>query len=257
MQITSPKNPVLQDIRRAALGGRPMENGCVVLEGPVLLEEAMRGRWSVTQIFATKSAISRRPTLFTGDLAVTEVADRALASVVSTETTQGIVALVRPVEWELKDLIPGTPLILVLDGVQDPGNAGTLVRSAEAFGATGIIACSGSVRIANGKFLRATAGSIFRLPFIEDVSPATALARLQQSDVQVYALDGRAPGSIRAADLKRPCALVVGNEGGGVSGPFRNGAVRIAIPVQKVESLNAAVAGSIALFEAALQRGAA
>lgn len=254
-QIKSAKNPLLQSLRRAAHSGRPTESGCIVIEGPKLLEEAGRGGWQVVQIFATAEAVSRHGHhSFRSQSEVVEVADRALDSVSATETSQGVIALVRPAAWRLDQVLAGRALVVIMDGIQDPGNAGSLVRSSEAFGATGVVSCNGSVRSANGKFLRATAGSIFRLPFVEDVDTRDLLRALRSAAIDVYWLERRAEIAIGQADLKRPCALVVGNEGHGVSTAFHPAGSAIRIPTSRVESLNAAVAGSIALFECARQR---
>jgi TrmH family RNA methyltransferase len=145
-------------------------------------------------------------------------------------------------------------LVVVLDGVQDPGNAGTIVRSAEAFGAGGIVLLEGSVRVANGKFLRAAAGSIFRLPFLEAVERVEFIKRARSLGLTLYALAARGETSLQEADLRIPCALVVGGEGSGVSPELLAAGTVLSIPARKVESLNAAVAASIALFEAARQR---
>jgi TrmH family RNA methyltransferase len=144
---------------------------------------------------------------------------------------------------------------VILDGVQDPGNAGTIVRSAEAFGATGLIFLEGSVHVANGKFLRATAGSIFRLPFLENQSGSGLAARVRSAGKRLYALTAQGKASVGEADLRQPCALVVGSEAHGVSPELRSLAEAVRIPTAQVESLNAAVACSIALYEAARQRG--
>ncbi len=254
MAITSSKNPLLQEIRRAAHAGRPIENGCVVLEGPILLEEARRSGWPVEQVFVTADARRRWAHLLDGNGRETEVGEKALQAIASTETAQGLLALVRPRAWQISDLAGAIPLIMVLDGIQDPGNAGTLLRSAEAFGASGVIACAGSVRLANGKFLRATAGSVFRMPFLENLSTGEAVKLLDRLGAVVYALDAHAQLRIDDADLTLPCALAVGNEAHGISEALRTKAIRVSIPMAKVESLNAGVAGSIALFAAARQR---
>jgi TrmH family RNA methyltransferase len=253
MQIESLKHPLLQDIRKAAQSGRPMEDGSIVLEGPNLVEEAASSRWPLVRILGTPSAKERWPRMAGGEVPFIEVAERALASVAGTETSQGLIALAKPAEWRPMDLFTEVPLVLVFDCLQDPGNAGTLIRSAEAFGATGVILCKGSVKVSNGKFLRATAGSIFRIPYMENVDNLEVLSLLSASQVRTYVLDARSTCSVSQVDLARSCALVIGNEGGGVSAPFRAGTM-VGIPVMKVESLNAAVAGSIVLFEAARQR---
>jgi TrmH family RNA methyltransferase len=173
----------------------------------------------------------------------------------ATETTQGIVALLRPRTWSWQDMAGNPPALVVLDGIQDPGNAGAIVRSAEAFGATGIVFLAGCVRVANGKLLRASAGSIFRIPFLEGVAAADFLTQASEVfRVPVYALDASGENTVTGMDFSEGCALVVGSEGAGVSPAIRRRAAGLTIPTCKVESLNAAVAASIVLFEAARQR---
>ena len=139
--------------------------------------------------------------------------------------------------------------MVVLDGIQDPGNAGTIVRAAEAFGGTGVMFLRGSVNPFNAKTLRASAGSLFRIPFVHGLEPAIALAGIQENRLRVYAgmpYEGRNGRPM----LARPCAIVIGNEGRGVSEEFRGIAEPVSIPTAGVESLNASVAAAILLYEA-------
>lgn len=129
------------------------------------------------------------------------------------------------------------------------------MRSAEAFGATGIILLRGCVGIANGKFLRATAGSVFRMPIIEGLAASHLLNLFEKTSLRRYALTARAGAHLPDADLREGVAFIVGSEGPGVSSELLRAAEEISIPAANVESLNAAVACSIALFEAARQRG--
>jgi TrmH family RNA methyltransferase len=166
-----------------------------------------------------------------------------------------MMALVRPRASTWADCLEGSGASIILDSVQDPGNAGTIVRSAEAFGAAGLIFLEGSVRVANGKFLRATAGSIFRMPFLENQKLAGLLAELQSCDRKLYALMPQGAMSVSEADLRQRCFIVVGSEAHGVCAELRARAEALRIPTTRVESLNAGVACSIVLFEAARQRG--
>ncbi|MDQ2947903.1 MAG: RNA methyltransferase [Acidobacteriota bacterium] len=255
MQITSSRNPAMQDIRRAASSGRATEDGLIVAEGPHLLEEAIHGAWSIERIIATSAACERHSRLIeNADAIVTEVSERAFAAAATTETTQGLIALLRPRDYVWRDLTGHPTLLLVIDGVQDPGNAGTIVRSAEAFGATGIVFLTGCVRVANGKFLRATAGSILRMPFIEGASLAELNQFTADGRLPLYALTASGDVSVTSVDFKKACAMAVGGEGAGASKELLRSATSVSIPAPKVESLNAAVACSIALFEAARQR---
>jgi TrmH family RNA methyltransferase len=151
-------------------------------------------------------------------------------------------------------LLGPNALIVVLDGIQDPGNAGTIVRSAEAFGATGVVLLKGCARVSNGKFLRAAAGSIFRVPFLEALDPHDLIRQVPAAGLRLYALNQLAHADLSNTDLSSPFALIVGSEGQGISPELATGVQQICIRTANVESLNAAVACSIALFEARRQR---
>ena len=242
----------LKDIGKAARSGRPTTDGYIVAEGPHLLEEAQASSWGVERVFCTEEAILRFRELLE-NTTVTTITARALASITTTETTQGVVSVLRPRPWSWSDVVGGHTLAIVLDGIQDPGNVGTIVRSAEAFGATGVIFSEGCARVSNGKVLRAAAGSLFRLPFVE--APREEIPRqLASAGLKVYAL--KAPGrtTVTSANLVEKCALVAGNEGAGVCPELLGVAETLNIPTERVESLNTAIACSIALFEAARQR---
>lgn len=255
MQLTSPQNPILKSIRRAAAEGRMTPDGLVVIEGPHLLEEAGRSSWRVEQIFCTTESRGRFAEVIEVSRAeVIQVSQRALSSTASTESSQQILALVRPRVWSWPDLLRGQPLLVVLDAIQDAGNAGTIVRSAEAFGASGVLMLTGTCRVSNGKFLRASAGSAFRLPMLENISSQQFLRSAHESSLKVYSLAMKAGAHLSKVDFRGPAALVVGNEGAGVSPALLQSSQAIAIRTNQVESLNAAVACSIALYEAAKQR---
>ncbi len=257
MRLTSTHNPRLQQIRQAALAGRPTADGLIVAEGPHLLEEVLRSSWKVEEIFCTAEAPARFSGLFArAPVPVTELSPRAFESIATTETTQGVLALLRPREWSLRELIAGKALTVVLDAIQDPGNAGTIVRSAEAFGATGIIFGEGCARMSNGKVLRAAAGSLFRIPYKEGVTRSQIVDLLEGAGLRVYALEGESKTPLTRCDLSGPCALLIGNEGAGLPRELLALGESARIPTVRVESLNAAVACSIALFEAARQRNA-
>jgi TrmH family RNA methyltransferase len=257
MQITSTKNPVLQAIRRAGAAGRPTEDGLIVAEGPHLVEGALDSEWHIEQVFATAQARARHSPLFLKlDAEIVEVSERAFVSTAATETTQEILALLRPRNWSWKDLLGRRALTVVLDGIQDPGNAGSIVRSAEAFGATGVVFLKGCVRVANGKLLRAAAGSMFRVPFLEAIGVDEFLQQARLEAVSLFALTRQASTKLDDADLQSRCALAVGSEGAGMSPELLSAAQTVSIATVKVESLNAATACSIALFEAHRQRNA-
>jgi TrmH family RNA methyltransferase len=236
--LISDKNPLLKEVRRLAAGGAPGEDRLVLAEGPHLLDEALRSGIEIHAVILAES-VGEIPNM--GATRVVRLLDGLFNKLVSTESPQGVLALVRMPELEP---LKGTPLMVVLDGVQDPGNAGAILRTAEAFGATGAVFLKGTVSPSNPKCLRASAGSSFRLPIITDI-PA---------NLTLYAADPRGTLSVADAKLTAPCAIVIGAEGRGVRPELAARATGLKIPTIGVESLNAAVAAGILLYEARRQR---
>ena len=268
--ISSRANPRVKQLRGAFAGYARVASGLVAIEGEHLLLEAMRSGL----IFKTVFFSERRgaPGWAPGSVELIELTDDVFASVVDTQSPQGVAALVVPPVWTIADALPvGTgsaaPLLLIAAGLQDPGNLGTLIRSAEAFGAGGVLATAGTVSEWNQKAMRASAGSVFRVPVV-DVAAAELIA-LKARGVRILAAvapdaesgsadrsRAAAPVAAGAADLTGPCAMMIGNEGAGLSADLLALAdVCISIPTPgRVESLNAAVAGSLLLYEASRQR---
>ncbi|HWB99589.1 MAG TPA: RNA methyltransferase [Bryobacteraceae bacterium] len=260
--ITSAANPLLKSLRRAIVRGELTSEGYAVAESFHLLEEALRSDCDVKLVLASVSveaAVAKHIRGLNG-IRLATVPDPLFQSIAGTETTQGVIALVRPPEWSLQQLFRGRSLVVVLDGLQDPGNAGTIARAAEAFGATGLLFLKGTVSPFNSKTLRASAGSLFRIPFLSGLDAALARAALQQNGVDLYAgVPGGAGPSlpIDEVDWTRKCGVIIGNEARGVSGEMRAAALDVSIPTVGVESLNAAVAAGILLYEARRQRAVA
>lgn len=258
--ISSAANPLLKDVRRAIARGGLTQEGYLVAETFHLLEEALRSDCAVKVVLCSESvqsAVESHVKRLTG-LRVAVVADQLFPYISGTEAAQGVIALVRPPVWNLPQLFRGRSLVVVLDGLQDPGNAGSIARAAEAFGATGIMFLKGTVSPFNPKALRGAAGSLFRVPFAYGLDAALARAALQQNKLDVYAgvpanpqVPSKALGEV---DFCRKCALIIGNEARGVSPQLRSAAMDISIPTSSVESLNAAVAAGILLYEARRQR---
>jgi TrmH family RNA methyltransferase len=248
--VSSLANPLIKDVRFAVFRGDLTRDGLWIAEGFHLLDEALRSACEVRMVLVSESAQSK---LDAGlQTRVVVLPDKLLQTIAATETTQGLIALVKPPEWRVDDLFGARSLIAVLDGLQDPGNAGAIVRAAEAFGATGVMFLKGSAGPFHPKTLRGSAGSLFRVPFLCGMDPARAIAALQEHGVEIYAAMPGGAGGI--GDFTRACAIVVGNEGRGVSEDFRRVASDVGVPTVGVESLNAAMAASILLYEARRQR---
>jgi len=254
--LTSPANPLLKEVRRALVRGALTREGCCVAEGFHLLEEALRSECRVEVVLAAesvRSTVESHVRRLAG-LRVAVLPDGLFQELSGTEAPQGVMALVRPPQWSLEQLFRGKPLVMVLDGVQDPGNAGTILRAAEAFGATGVLLVKGSASPYNPKAVRASAGSLFRVPLVAGLDAALARAALEQRRLDIYAAMPAGKKALGEADLTRKCALIVGSEGRGVGEKLRAGALELRIPVSGVKSLNAAMAATVLLYEAHRQR---
>ncbi|MCS6951354.1 MAG: RNA methyltransferase [Bryobacterales bacterium] len=254
--VTSTANPLVRQIRRALGRGGLTEDGCCIAETVHLLEEALRSECEVRAVLVAESA---RPALekLLERLVSVRVAltpDSVFRSLSTLESSQGLLALVRAPAWSLPQLLSGQILLVVLDGIQDPGNAGTILRTAEAFGASGLVFLKGTVSPFNPKAVRASAGSLFRLPFVWGADAQRMMAAFREHGLAVYAATPSGCTTAAQADFRRPCALIIGSEARGVSDLLRADATQVRIPTRRVESLNAAVATAILLYEAWQQR---
>ena len=252
----------MKELRRAlSRPGRDAGN-LAGIEGPNLLEEALRAGLRVPWVFAAADAEYLLDGLPLGaETEVLLVPRELLTSALSTETPQPVAALVEPPDWTWIHLLGNrktAPLVVILAGVQDPGNLGTIMRSAEAFGAHGVISLPGTVSGWNQKALRASAGSVFRLPLLA-AGVEECFLRLREAGVRVFTTALRGATAADEADLAAPVALIVGNEGNGVPEEVAaqaSGSLTIPCP-GPVESLNASVAAGVLLYEASRQRRAA
>ncbi len=246
--ITSQHNARVKELRAAFAGNA--RDGRVAVEGGHLVAEALRsGVRKGTLFLHEKSTLPKAPP---PGITVARLSKPIFDRAVATEAPQGIALLFTPNAAPAR---PGAELILIAAGLQDPGNMGTLVRSADAFGATQCITTSDTVSPWNQKAIRSSAGSIFRMPLVLAQKPAE-LADLKSRGVRIFAAvkDGGTP--FTAADFTQPCAVMVGNEGAGLSPAMLALADElVTIPCPgAVESLNAAIAGSLLLYEASRQR---
>jgi TrmH family RNA methyltransferase len=260
--VQSKQNVRLKELRRALAHPGRGSHSLAGIEGPNLLEEAVRAGLRLACVFVAQGAehllegmtLPRETEIL---LLPRELLEAALA----TETPQPVAALVEPPEWTWAEALGGkegtAPLIVVLAGLQDPGNLGTVLRSAEAFGADAVLSLPGTVSAWNPKAVRASAGSVFRLPVLTTTSE-DCFSRLRLAGVKLWttAVHGAQPAG--EVDLTGPVALLIGNEGSGVPEELAtqaDGALTIPCP-GPVESLNASVAASVLLYEAARQRTA-
>jgi TrmH family RNA methyltransferase len=250
--ITSRANPSVKQLRAAFAGQARLSGGLIAIEGDNLLQEALSAGMVLKSVFISERRAI--PDEVPGSVEVLRLANDVFRSCVETQTPQGIAALLVPPVGNVEKMLKSTPLILIAAGLQDPGNLGTLIRSAVAFGATGVLTTPGSVSPWNQKCVRASAGSVFRIPLAQ--AGPQEIAILQANNIRFLAAmpDNAIP--MHQADLKSPVALLIGNEGQGLTEEFLAIASQhITIPTPgKVESLNAAIAGSLLLYEVSRQR---
>ncbi len=232
--------------------------GLTLAEGVRLLEEALaagvdvQGAVVAPALEGTPRGTALKRRLQAAGVRLEEVDDDLLAQLAETEQPQGVVAVVAPRVWSLDAIVPGPRgVLLVLDGVQDPGNVGALARTALGLGAAALLALPGTADLASPKALRGSMGALFRLPALHCTTEAfIGWARGVGLSLWTTAADG-AP--VRGVRRDGPVALVLGNEGAGVRPELAVAADRsVAVPLAGgVESLNVAVAAGILLYEVA------
>ena len=303
--ITSRDNRWLKQFRLALRGGLPTESGSVGVEGVRLVEEALGSGCPMEAVLFSDTGQRHHerlaPLIDRPEIAIPilRTTDRLFEGVADTEHPQGVAALVKPRAATLDDLLRGygnacAPLIVVLAGVQDPGNVGTILRTASAFGATGAVTAasgqSGTASPYSPKALRASAGAALHLPILAGMSLPILLTQLRIANVRTLAsvahdADQGTPSEMPAGlaqhsfgvaqdkatppqknssalllpwevDWCEPIALLVGNEGAGLPEEVERSAdARVRIPmVSGAESLNAAAAAAVLFYEAARQR---
>lgn len=280
--ITSRENRWIKLFRAGLRGSGPSGDEPIAVEGPKLIEDALRHGIEAEAMLVSESGeremerILRAASESESGIArsrVLRTTDKIFEGLSGTESPQGVAALFRQPVWGFEDIVGGaateqsdesraaSSLVLVLAGVQDPGNVGTILRSAEAFGASGVIATRGTADPWSPKAVRASAGSALRLPLLRGMSAPVVLTQLRISGIGIIATGsgaakgGESVGSTHA-NLREPVAIFIGNEGAGLGSEIESAAdSHISIPMSRtVESLNAGIAASILLYEVARQR---
>jgi TrmH family RNA methyltransferase len=259
-RIEGRHNTLVKDLRRAFSRGELTSDGYCAIEGFRILEEAIRSGLRFRAVFFSESAAAKADRLLSqiGDQVETLLLpDKLFASTVPSDAPQGAAALARWKEFSLEDVLPKSKAgpLLAIAGVQDPGNLGTILRSAEAFGAGGVLLGEGTVSPFNPKAVRASAGSVFRLP-VARAKLSGALGLMKEQSLRLVATASHKGTPLAQANLSGPLAIFVGSEGAGLSRDLIKEVDEIvAIPqAPQVESLNVGVATSIVLYEVMRQR---
>ena len=241
------------------------ENKAFVVEGTKMVAEAPRQWIRNIYVSETYEKNPENKTLlgtFSKEAAaygfvMETVADSVFKSVSDTQTPQGIMAIVAMPEYSLSKLVQGKKThLLILESIQDPGNLGTMVRTGEGAGITGVIMNKTTVDLFNPKTIRSTMGSIYRVPFYVTEDLGQTLKELKEQGVALYAAHLKGEHSYDEEDYTGACGFLIGNEGNGLSDEIANQAdTYIKIPMEgQVESLNAAISATLLMYEANRQR---
>lgn len=224
-----------------------------VVEGPHLVEEA--GSAIDFVVYSQRLPILEK--LKGQGVECYKVSRERFAELSEVETPQGILAVVKEQDFELRDALQSAnPLVVLCAGVQDPGNLGTIIRSADAVGASGVVLARGTVDLYNPKVIRSTMGSMFHLPVVQSDDARESIQYLKQRKIRILATDMAASQEYYSADFKSPCAILVGNEGAGLDKEIiqlADEVVKIPMP-GKAESLNVGISTAVVLYEALRQR---
>jgi TrmH family RNA methyltransferase len=259
-RIEGRHNALVKELRAAFAHADLTPDGYCAIEGMRILEEAIRSGLKFKAVFFRASAENRAERLLPQLAAHVDtlvLPDKLFASAVPSETPQGVAALVRCKTYKLEDVLTRSqsgPLVAIA-GVQDPGNLGTILRSAEAFEARGVLLGEGTVSPFNSKVIRASAGSVFRVPLVQ-TKLSGILDQIRELGLRLIATSSHKGKPLDQANLTGPLVVFIGSEGAGLSHDLLAKMTEIvAIPQSpNVESLNAGVAASILLYEVARRK---
>lgn len=276
--ITSTSNAQIKELAKLQKKSRLRdERGIFLVEGPRMVEEIPKER--IERLYISESFERKNPA-YIRELGVPAevLSDTVFSYVSDTKNPQGILAIVKRLEYTMEDVLGKSaskceeksgekeknpenhqirvPHVIVLDNLQDPGNLGTIFRTAEAAGATGILLSSDSVDVYNPKVIRSTMGAVFRMPFFYVNDLPAAVKSLSSQGIRTYAAHLNGRNAYDEEDYTKGCAFLIGNEGNGLRDEVSECAdCLIRIPMcGKAESLNAAVAAAVLMFEAGRQR---
>jgi TrmH family RNA methyltransferase len=261
--LTSKNNPLIKTIRLVAAQARRAPKDLILAEGVRALEEVIRARLEIEAVLISDRFANSdreralRESLLRAGVRVYHVPDAIFRPLSEVQTSQGILAVVRiPVKKLSDSILPDRPLLLCAAGIQDPGNLGTLIRTAAAAGVSLVCSLAGTVSARNPKTVRASAGAIFRIPVVEQLSPPEFIEFCHRNSILLLNSSAQSGTCYFQEDLTGPCAILLGNEGSGIDkSAWAAGGRRVHIPMAPgVESLNVAMAGAILMFEALRQR---
>lgn len=252
-------NGRVKDARRLSRRSVRSERRLFLADGPKAVEGALGVEDCVVEVFATPTALQQYDDLLARAGGVTLVDDRALATLSDSVTPAGVVAVCRHLDVPLEHVVrPAARLLVICADVRDPGNAGTVIRTADAVGADGVVLAGSSVDVYNPKTVRASVGSVFHLPIALSPEPLAVVDAARRHGIAVLAADGAGEVQLFDADLSGPTAWLFGNEAWGLPPELAEAAdARVAIPIHgRAESLNLSTAAAVCLYSSAREHRA-
>lgn len=260
--ITSSQNPYIKEIKCLKERKHRENKNKFFIEGIRFVEEALCEDGMIDEIFISDQLTGNKggkeilDKVYERNYKPLVVSDKLFKEISDTRTPQGILATIKAKQYSMDDIITDDNFLIILESIQDPGNLGTIIRTADAVGATGIILSKGCVDLYNPKVLRSTMGSIFHIPFYQSTDLVETLRWLKQKAVKVFAAHLKGSSNCFEVDMRGNVAVVIGNEAKGISDEAaKNADVLVKIPMNgRAESLNASVAAGILMYEVSRQR---
>ncbi len=255
--VSSATNSLLKRVRQLQSRSGREKAAAFLIEGEKLFDEAVKHAVEIEAVVVRESFLASDFLQSRQLSKVTVVDDKLFLDLATTQTPQGLVAIARFKPWPLDAVFQGaTPLVVIADRVQDPGNLGTMMRTGLALGATGMFFTKGSVDAFNPKVVRSAAGALFAIPFVENIVIEDAIRQCRIRGLTVLAFSADGKQRLSDIELSKPSALLLGNEANGLEQTIEATAdLVVSIPMSKTsESLNVAVANAIILYEASRQR---
>lgn len=265
IRLTGSRNLLIKEVRSLKNKDSREDKGLYFIEGARFVAEALKGNMNIKYIVLSEAFLSNAGSsvllqkINENDIVSYVIPDSIFSSVSDTKTPQGILAVLPLERKQLKDAVFDGGLLVILDTIKDPGNMGTIIRTADAAGCEGVIIPEGCVDVYNPKVLRSTMGSVFHVPVYHCCSMAEAMDIAGKNGYLLYASHLEGSVSIYEADLSARIALIIGSEAEGIGEQTAKDAnLLIRIPMEgRAESLNASVAAGIMIFEAMRQKSAA
>jgi TrmH family RNA methyltransferase len=258
--IQSSQNNTIKEIKSLQLRKNRDSKGLYFIEGTRFISEALNSGENIEKIIISEKLEDSNKDLIQKiqdrKISCSLVSDKLFAELTDTKTPQGILSVIKKKNYDYNDIVSRGSFIVLLENLQDPGNAGTIIRTADAANASAVILSKGCVDIYSPKVLRSTMGSVFHIPIIEGMNINEAVSDLKSSKYKIIVSHLKGTNNYFEENLKQKCAIIVGNEANGVSeetSALADSLVKIPMP-GRAESLNASVAASIMIYEMVRQR---